>query len=559
MKKCIYCEEFKKNGVLVNDDEEQFVCDDCLGVSEIWYCDDCEQYHFDEEQWFDIYDINGIVIKKVCDHSISNNNYEYCDKCGKYYDYNLTRVNDGDWYYCNDCLDSCDHCDICDEYYDNYCEFISYNDGDGYCCDNCAPDALYYCSECGGYFTEDYFNDDEHTEVCDRCYQEKMNDYKNKVLSYHAFNNWQKHFATNEEQNENNSFMGFELEIDTGECYDTNKINGFAKYINENLNTICEHDGSLSSRGIEIISHPSTLKYYYEHFDDFDRVFNYLSENGYKSHDLTQCGLHIHYTRPDDDTIDKIIVVMEHYKDELIKFSRRQLCNLKNYACFLSDCDENGGRDNEYFKSLYYIKKDNTKNNGRYKALNLQNKNTIEFRIFRGTLNTKTFFASLELCKNIVELCKNNDDITQITWEKLTKGRYISQYIKEKEIFTNKKIYDNSLLLELREKKEKRRKEMFVNFIKNELVNDFNTMKKQNNIDKKDFNDLYDIIYNKQNDYNKILRLYDHIKGIIDNLDTYDLKNFVAKIKYNVDCYGYTSFSDKVQKYIDKKEMIEEV
>ena len=38
---------------------------------------------------------------------------------------------------------------------------------------------------------------------------------------------------------------------------------------------------------------------------------------------------------------------------------------------------------------------------GRYVAVNLENYNTIEFRIFRGTLNYKTFIATLQLIDEI--------------------------------------------------------------------------------------------------------------------------------------------------------------
>ena len=56
-----------------------------------------------------------------------------------------------------------------------------------------------------------------------------------------------------------------------------------------------------------------------------------------------------------------------------------------------------------------------------YYAVNLTNSETIEIRIFRGTLNIETFKATLKFTNRIAEICKNTRaaDIAKMTFEDL--------------------------------------------------------------------------------------------------------------------------------------------
>ena len=238
-KKCIFCDEFhdEENGVYVDGDLEQFCCQDCVDDGKVWYCDDCDCYHSECENFHIIYDDCNIEIKKVCEEQIDLQNYSYCDKCGKYVDYYLTYVNN-DSYYCNECLEEhCSHCDMCDEYFDNNLtdDWVTYNNGDGYCCSRCGSDELWYCSDCGGYFTSNYFTLDECDEICDYCYESHENDYLTRRLDYHGFRNWEKHYATNEDKEKALNFLGVELEIDTNDYYDNGGINEIVTNINKNM------------------------------------------------------------------------------------------------------------------------------------------------------------------------------------------------------------------------------------------------------------------------------------------------------------------------------------
>ena len=57
----------------------------------------------------------------------------------------------------------------------------------------------------------------------------------------------------------------------------------------------------------------------------------------------------------------------------------------------------------------------------RYHAINLTNRKTIEFRMFRGTLKSETFFATLQLVDTIVRYVKDhtNNDIQSLQFTDL--------------------------------------------------------------------------------------------------------------------------------------------
>lgn len=76
---------------------------------------------------------------------------------------------------------------------------------------------------------------------------------------------------------------------------------------------------------------------------------------------------------------------------------------------------------------------------GRYVAVNLENYDTIEFRLFRGTLRHKTFLATLQL---IDEICKRairlNDKVLEgMSWSDFVIGipsekAELIEYLKSK-------------------------------------------------------------------------------------------------------------------------------
>ena len=130
---------------------------------------------------------------------------------------------------------------------------------------------------------------------------------------------------------------------------------------------------------------------------------------GYRSHRANTCGLHIHVSRSafgntqqeQDQAIARVLYFFEKHWEELLKFSRRTQRQLERWAARY-------GYKEHPMDILDFAKKGY--HGGRYTCVNLQNPDTVEFRMFRGTLKTNTILATLQLvdqiCRPDLQLCR---------------------------------------------------------------------------------------------------------------------------------------------------------
>ena len=413
--KCCNC--LKEFDDLIDVDGD-FWCEKCMEDNCcISYCEDCNEYHYDDNMVY-IEDIQDCV----CESCARNGDYFKCHDCGNWYSYNSENpCYNGEFCVCNRCVDNYTYVECCDTYI----------------CDN----DTYYSEEDDCYYCEEHYHEDRD------------------IYDYHGFSDWEKQTLENENPP---YYIGFELEVEnTHHNYDNNYLARFAK---NTYPVICSRDGSIDY-GFEIVSHPLSYNYIVQNQDKLKYMLEELANKGCESHNPGTCGLHFHVTHPhNDDIIDRIILIMETYKQELITFSRRTSDQIESWCKFLSDVKE--GED---CKSLYFIKK-NKETSSRYMALNLTNYNTIEFRLFRGTLNFDTFMASVELVNNIMTLCSNLEiPIEEITWDRLTETKYAHTYCDMKNIRSTIVPKSNDEKYLEREKREKQCRENIVKIIEEEM------------------------------------------------------------------------------------------
>ncbi len=79
------------------------------------------------------------------------------------------------------------------------------------------------------------------------------------------------------------------------------------------------------------------------------------------------------------------------------------------------------------------------KSNGRYQAINLENTSTIEFRIFKGTLNLNTFLAVIPFVIVISDCAKKSklSDIPCTSWKDIfmsSNYKELNEYLKRMEL-----------------------------------------------------------------------------------------------------------------------------
>ena len=220
---------------------------------------------------------------------------------------------------------------------------------------------------------------------------------------------------------------GMEVEVDTQRA--TREKEEIARYVrdimaNKGLRDV-ERDGSV--RGFEIITEPCTLAAA-SYGLPWDELCATLDTLGCRAHDGYQTGIHVHVSRAalgmTDDARDmacaKILVLMDKFTAQLIKFARRDWTT--EYYC--KKYDNFDGRGENSTKKMVKKFKDTAKIVGsrdRYRCLNLTNEHTVEFRIFKSTLDPLSIRAIFQLCSTLVNYAKTHTtpEIQSCTWSDL--------------------------------------------------------------------------------------------------------------------------------------------
>ncbi|MCI7658812.1 amidoligase family protein [Flintibacter sp.] len=341
--------------------------------------------------------------------------------------------------------------------------------GDDALCECCANEETVICSRCGERVYRDDNAGDENTPLCQPCYDRHYtscercgriihvddayyeDDDEDDPLCYdchaHARRNKmiEDYYYKPEPlfRGEGPRYFGVELEIDGAGEDDTSagQIMGIANG-NGLENLYCKHDGSLDD-GFEMVTHPMTLEYHMKEMP-WAEILQEAIRLGYTSHQANTCGLHVHVNRDafgeseaeQDSVIARILYFFEKNWEELLKFSRRTPRQLERWATRY-------GYKDQPKELLDHAKKGY--HGGRYTSVNLTNTDTIEFRIFRGTLKYNTLIATLQLLDRIcdVALCLTDDQIKAMSWTTFVSGctqPELVQYLKERRLFVNEPV-----------------------------------------------------------------------------------------------------------------------
>ena len=421
--------------------EKVFVCESCL--PSVQTCSVCGGFVLEDDIiWF-----HG---KSYC-RGCSDKCLRTCFSCGKQYlkgpkDKKIIGVASGGWGsrnrrridLCEDCKTKAPECSVCGAYIYEADRFGRYGmppaaGSSPVICKCCTEEKVITCRNCHNEI--DHGHGTRPNIICDKCYESMQGGTEGCSSGYgfvpHPDREIHDHcykpdpILYPELRTDNCVYYGFELEVDKGNNRPSVRHSDMVKFVNDTLGyTYAKHDGSLSD-GFEIVSHPATIEYHIEMKDKIIRVLEKLRGYGMSSHTVGSCGLHIHassfpITYGSESGVEKIIYIFERFWPELLKFSRRTSTNL-NWAQKLSrgDEDEYSEDHDELIRELN-IKKDELECDGdRYMAVNLTNTNTIEFRLFRGTLNPTAFFAALELVDVIVKLVINKSfkEIRKMEWD----------------------------------------------------------------------------------------------------------------------------------------------
>lgn len=259
--------------------------------------------------------------------------------------------------------------------YSNYYDDYVHND-----------DARSAFDECGDrvtihYEDEDFAYDDERDAVYHVNYEHR-NDL---IASYHSTKRHGFKYIESDWVKRNDRFIGIELEVECRESkYDAvERLNDALNEGRMGSKVWFENDGSLSDSGFEMITNPMGL-------DTHANFWLWLQDKSLtrtlRSHDTSTCGLHIHVSRKNlhDLQLNRMNVFINHPDNQpLVKAVARRYAT--NYARI---------REKQMGKAHYAV--------DRYDALNLENDETVEFRIFKGTLKHESLMAAIEFANAVV-------------------------------------------------------------------------------------------------------------------------------------------------------------
>lgn len=317
-----------------------------------------------------------------------------CTGCGDIQHDTWSIANTSDGRLCRDCIEALrlDSCSCCGLWV--MPETLEYDEHDNGRCASCAENSV-VCSGCGEWTDVDEATQRGALCYCDDCYDE----ISATIHRYDYRPAWRK-LSLGSEKNPN-LFLGLEIETEsdvydkTAQAEDVIAASEGAAYAKE--------DGSLDD-GIEFCLHPCTAEYLLTD-SLLPRICAAARDAGLRSHDTDTCGLHIHVskaglakTRKGQDYVGaKLVTMVDAHWGFFWTFSRRdgeRWCKKANVDVKRTDAPDD------------VRNKTNKCRHDRYYAVNLCPHNTVELRLWRGTLNIKTLQSTVLLTRAMVDVAR---------------------------------------------------------------------------------------------------------------------------------------------------------
>lgn len=333
-----------------------------------------------------------------------------CEDCGELYpngsDAFVTIIGRGgcESYVCRDCLNFGDYmrCDHCGTWFSPTSHMVStYEDYTGEVltlCDSCLEDDYTTCERCGRVCREDdaeSINGDYCCPDCAERYRDEMDSPELQSYGHTYASKFYNVGGLKDYCERKGLYLGIELETvadDAPGALATHIVDAAEKYGPACVE--CKRDSSLGDYGVEVASQPGTPAW---HMGGVwaDIVRACVDDNA-RSHDAGSCGLHIHVSRKFFKDSGRGAYVLDRlfqrFAHQWVKFSRRNSYEIEQWARMGSGGIVGYRGESTRAKIDAWDAEKCT----RYQCVNTQNYNTIEIRLWRGTLNLETLYATIE-------------------------------------------------------------------------------------------------------------------------------------------------------------------
>lgn len=302
---------------------------------------------------------------------------------------------------------------------------------------------IYCCDECGCDLSDSDVYEYNGDILCEDCYEDAVSYIYRWVNGDYTFYKTESetkslHDKKSERSRKTKPLLYYGIELETG------LVHGYDKPIEWYISRIPEQFFAIHSDGsirdgcsdvaidMEIVSHPMTYRYLMTHKRLWENIFN-MRKHSLLSYDCGSCGIHIH--------LSKNYFTEEH----LYKFL--YFIYDKDNRDFIRTIGQRNGRGEVWcsfprknVKDIVDILLYRTNFYGKEVAVNTYHSNTIEIRLFRGTLNSSSFYKNVEFVEALVQFSKINKLQNMrvegfLNYIKQYKRKYINlrNFIKSKE------------------------------------------------------------------------------------------------------------------------------
>lgn len=379
---CATCDTEIDKGDVIIDDSGNALCQDCFRI-----CDRCESTGPVDDEWNTI---------------------------------------DGTYMWCGNCTDyNARYCDSCQEYTTEY--VVEIEDRSGHFCENCAGDAM-FCENCELYYMDG----------CDRGCDGDFEDNSRVIHDY----SYRPDAIFHSTESGERLYFGIEIEVETPR--NRQEASTYAQRLEPLELAYLKNDGSLSC-GFEIVTHPMSHDFYKNQADELWQTLEKLrTEYKVKAWDAGTAGMHIHISRTGFSSgahmhrFLNLVYSNQPFYEALAGRESERWAKFTDIVETRYVRDENGERMTDE-DGIYLHKRTRSfmgkikdgRNSDRYSAVNMQNRETLEMRIFRSSVNSDTVKSQLDLAHASVEYTRTLS-VKQVIDGALTQSAFI-QYISENE------------------------------------------------------------------------------------------------------------------------------
>jgi hypothetical protein len=321
---------------------------------------------------------------------------------------------------CSDCIRICERCDTTGNVDDDF----RVVDDNVIWCESCCNYKAHWCDNCEEWHTGDvYYAEDRNGTWCDRCWMDVLTycegcseyyydpcgcmDEDERFIHDYSYTPDLKFRNANENPTipADMLYLGMEIELEAphGSYEVRNSAAEYASNLEDADLAYLKSDGSLNC-GFEVVTHPMTHEYFKNHAPKFWEVIEGLRNDfRMRAWSASSAGIHIHLSRAGFNNGSHIHRFLQLVYANPDFYSRMAGRNSDRWAKF----DDNQRYDTEsdkYVKTYKHkLARYGDNRSDRYSAVNTLNRNTLEMRIFRSTLNPDTIKSALDLAHASVE------------------------------------------------------------------------------------------------------------------------------------------------------------